>query len=118
MAEELDSDEYLVLDYAVEEFGSFTLLAWLGSRIHQPTRAAAAVERLLQRGLVEIEESYDFNLDPPRVLARDEALRVIADPRQWRDLRAEPVEPAERYYLVVPTAKGRAAWEGARPAST
>jgi len=76
------------------------------------------IERLLERGLVEIAESYDFNPNQPRVLARDEALSVIADPRQWRDLRADPVEPEERYYLVVPTPKGEAAWEGARPDST
>ena len=80
-------------------------------------RAAAAVERLLARELVEIEESYDFNPDPPRTLGREEALRAIRDPRKWRDARVEPFETAERYYTVVVTARGRAAWEAARPRS-
>jgi hypothetical protein len=115
--EELDSEEYVVLDHAVEDFGAFTLLAWLGSSRHQPGRAAAVVERLLERGLVEVEESFDFDLDRPRILVREEALSAIGDWRKWRDPRVEPFEPGERYYAVVATDRGRAAWEGARPRS-
>jgi hypothetical protein len=113
--EQLDDEEYFVLDYAEDEFGAFALLAWLGSERHQPARAAAAVERLLERGLVSIEESYDFNPDQPRTLGREEALAAIRDPRKWRDWRVEPVEPAERHYSVVMTERGRAAWEAAQP---
>ena len=113
MVDEFDPDERFVLADAVEDFGAFTLLAWLGSPQHQPRRAADAVERLLERGLVAIEKSYDFNPGQPRTLSREEALRAIGDARKWRDPKSEPFEPDERYYVVVPTEKGRA-WERAR----
>jgi hypothetical protein len=107
----LSDEEFYVLDCAAEEFGAFVLLAWLGTAEHQPARAAAIVERLLDRGLVDVAASHDFNPEPARVLAHEEALRAIHDQQKWRDARIEPFANAETYYVVYLSADGQAAWE-------
>jgi hypothetical protein len=111
--EDLTPEEAHVLDYAGDEFGAFTLLAWLGSNEHQPERAAAIAERLLERGLVEIEEHRpsERRRSPKRprelhILSRDEALRAIRDPRKWRDPEEEPFRDGEPYYEAHATEAG------------
>src|SRR5438270_12358546 len=101
----LTTQERHVLDLAGDDFGAFTLLAWLGSDEHQPERAAATVERLFERGLVEIAEDSD-NHGPPRVLSSEEALHAVRDKRKWRDPQQEPFEQGEHYYLVRATPAG------------
>jgi len=83
--EVLTHDERYLLDLAADHFGAFTLLAWLGTRDHQPERAAAIVEQLLTRGLVEVTERSDAPDDRGRILAPPEALHAVRDSSKWRD---------------------------------
>jgi hypothetical protein len=83
--EELTPEELFILADAAEwGGGTFAYLAWLGSNgaKHQPERAAELVERLLSRGLVEIEE---YTTEESQILSREQALAAIREPRKWRD---------------------------------
>lgn len=111
--QELTPEDTYVLDHAGDQFGAFTLLAWLGSNEHQPEKAAAIVERLLDRGLVEIEEHRPSERQPspkrprqPHILSRDDALRAIRDWRKWRDPDKEPFLDGEPYYEAHATQEG------------
>lgn len=64
----LSDEEFYVLDCAAEEFGAYVLLAWLGTTDHQPARAAAVVERLLDRGLIEVGAGSELDNSPKEEL--------------------------------------------------
>jgi|SRR5215213_7038338 len=104
---DLTPEEAYVLDYAGDESGAFALLAWLGSDTRQPEKAATVVERLLDEGLVEIEEHREQRPDS-RILSRDDALRAIRDPRKWRDFEREPFVEGELCYEARATRAGLA----------
>jgi hypothetical protein len=113
--DELTPGEERVLGFAGDYAGAFTLLSWLGSNERQPEEAAATVERLLDRGLVEIEEHRPSERrgSPKRpvarhILDREGALRAIHDPRKWRDPESDPFRNGETYYEAHATEAGLA----------
>jgi hypothetical protein len=108
----LTDDEFAVLHWFDENQWDTESLAGLRPLAREPharrvnperlARLRAAVEGLLQHGLVEVRQTRDFNPNEPQTLAPLEAARVLREDDAWAVVGQSNFDPNRDFYIVAP----------------